>query len=81
VGIGCEPASAASVAGTRKLVAKGVIQPGESVVSILTGNLLKDPGATVAYHTGDWPHARLANAPIKVDTNLTAVQTAIEKVL
>ncbi|HEX8997376.1 MAG TPA: threonine synthase [Ktedonobacterales bacterium] len=41
-GIGCEPASAASVAGVRKLRAAGVIAPGERVVAILTGHLLKD---------------------------------------
>jgi threonine synthase len=44
-GIGCEPASAASVAGTRQLVARGIISPQERVVAILTGNLLKDPAA------------------------------------
>jgi threonine synthase len=49
-GIGCEPASACSLAGTRKLVAKGIIQPGDSVVGILTGHLLKDPDATINYH-------------------------------
>ncbi len=42
-GIGCEPASAASVAGVRKLVAQGIISPEARVVAILTGNLLKDP--------------------------------------
>lgn len=42
-GIGCEPASAASVAGAKKLVAAGVIKKNEKVVGILTGNLLKDP--------------------------------------
>jgi threonine synthase len=42
-GIGCEPASAASVAGARKLVAEGIISPQARVVAILTGNLLKDP--------------------------------------
>jgi threonine synthase len=41
-GIGCEPASAASVAGARQLVARGVISPDARVVAILTGNLLKD---------------------------------------
>ena len=41
-GIGCEPASAATLAGVRKLVARGVIKHDESVVGILTGNLLKD---------------------------------------
>jgi len=43
VGIGCEPASAASVAGTRKLVSQGTIRPGDQVVAILTGHILKDP--------------------------------------
>jgi threonine synthase len=57
VGIGCEPASAAAVAGTRKLVTDGVIGPDQTVVAVLTGNLLKDPTATVAYHTGEWPDA------------------------
>jgi threonine synthase len=42
-GIGCEPASAASVAGARKLVREGVIAPGDRVVAILTGHVLKDP--------------------------------------
>jgi len=50
-GIGCEPASACSLAGTRKLVEKGVIRPGETVVGILTGHVLKDPDAVVNYHT------------------------------
>ena len=40
--IGCEPASAATLAGVRKLVAKGVIKRDERVVGILTGTLLKD---------------------------------------
>jgi threonine synthase len=44
-GIGCEPASAASVAGVRKLVGQGIIDPGTRVVAVLTGNLLKDPAA------------------------------------
>lgn len=45
IGIGCEPASAASVAGVRQLVAEGIIRSDERVVAILTGNLLKDPDA------------------------------------
>ena len=52
-GLGCEPASAASVAGTKRLVEEGVIGPDERVVCILTGHQLKDPNATVAYHTTD----------------------------
>lgn len=50
-GIGCEPASACSLAGVKKLVAEGVIGRGDSVVGVLTGHLLKDPDATISYHT------------------------------
>lgn len=50
VGIGCEPASACSVAGTKKLVERGVISRGDTVVGVLTGHVLKDPEATMGYH-------------------------------
>ncbi|MEP6992461.1 MAG: threonine synthase [bacterium] len=43
-GVGCEPASAASVAGVRALAARGVIRRDERVIAVLTGHLLKDPG-------------------------------------
>lgn len=49
-GIGCEPASACSLAGIRKLVAQGIIKSNETTVGILTGHLLKDPDATIGYH-------------------------------
>ena len=52
-GMGCEPASAASVAGAKLLVEEGIIGRDERVVCILTGHQLKDPKATVAYHTTD----------------------------
>ena len=45
LGIGCEPASGATLAGVRKLQAAGVIKPGERIVCVLTGNILKDPEA------------------------------------
>ncbi|MFL6278255.1 MAG: threonine synthase [Blastocatellia bacterium] len=51
-GVGCEPASAATLAGIKKLVAAGVIKTTDDVAAVLTGNLLKDPSYTVAYHTG-----------------------------
>jgi threonine synthase len=78
-GIGCEPASAASVAGTRRLVAEGIIKAEETVVALLTGNLLKDPTSTVDYHTGRWPQAQYANTPLRVEANLSAVRKIIEK--
>ncbi len=42
-GVGCEPASAASVAGVRRLVADGTIAADARVVAVLTGHILKDP--------------------------------------
>jgi threonine synthase len=51
-GIGCEPASAATLAGIRKLVAAGTIRPDADVVAVLTGNVLKDPDYVYQYHTG-----------------------------
>jgi threonine synthase len=50
-GIGCEPASACSLAGVKKLVDQGVIHSNETVVGILTGHVLKDPDATLGYHS------------------------------
>lgn len=78
-GIGCEPASASSVAGLRKLVQEGVVKPGESAVAVLTGHLLKDPGATVDYHLnqlmGITPS--YANAPVVVEPTVEAVRKAL----
>jgi threonine synthase len=51
-GIGCEPASAATLAGIRKLTAAGTIAPDADVVAVLTGNVLKDPDYIYRYHTG-----------------------------
>ncbi len=51
-GIGCEPASAVTLAGIRKMVGAGNIKSDEDVVAILTGHVLKDPDYTVNYHAG-----------------------------
>jgi threonine synthase len=51
-GIGCEPASAATLAGIRKLIAAEVIAHDADVVAVLTGNVLKDPDYIYKYHTG-----------------------------
>ena len=52
-GIGCEPASAVTLAGLKKLVAQGKITREERVVLILTGHTLKDPQYTIDYHRGE----------------------------
>ena len=51
-GIGCEPASAATLAGIKKLVASGKIRKDETVVAVLTGHVLKDPNYVSNYHRG-----------------------------
>ena len=51
-GIGCEPASAATLAGIKKLVAAGIIDKAADIVAVLTGNVLKDPDYIYKYHTG-----------------------------
>ena len=64
-GFGCEPASAATVAGTKKLIEQGEIEKDETVVGILTGHMLKDFEAIIDYHFN--PRNRFANAPISVN--------------
>ena len=67
-------ASCATVAGIRKLVASGVIQPGQTVTGVLTGHLLKDPDVVVKYHQGG--HAR-SNAPTRCGATLDEVLAAL----
>ncbi len=87
-GFGCEPASAASVAGLHLLLDEQVISPDETVVCILTGHELKDPDATVKYHTGiDMKAAKVpaagpvqgkyANRPIRVPDDVAAIVKAL----
>jgi threonine synthase len=56
-GVGCEPASAATLAGLRKLVAEGTIGPGDDVVLMLTGHMLKDGAYSAHYHESAAPFA------------------------
>lgn len=87
-GFGCEPASAASVAGARILRQQGVIKPHETVVCVLTGHALKDPDVTVRYHMGRTgpraqsgpeasdvriPLGTVANPPVRVADDLEAI--------
>lgn len=75
-GFGCEPASAASVAGAKLLIEEGVIQPSERVVCLLTAHALKDPDVTVQYHMGTMP-GRFAHQPIAVANDATAILKVI----
>ena len=72
-GTGCEPASAASVAGVRQLVKAGIIKKRHRVVAVLTGHVLKDPGALLTYHQETEPPPRYANRPVEIDADLRAV--------
>ena len=78
-GIGAEPASAASVAGARKLAAAGVIGRGERVCGILTGHLLKDPEIVIDYHRGTLPGiaSNFANALKRSEPTLKGVLSAM----
>jgi threonine synthase len=88
-GFGCEPASAASVTGAKLLREQGEIAPSDRVVCILTGHQLKDPTATVAYHTSspENPDDKLAehgvtkfahgNPPVNVANNMDEIIDAI----
>jgi threonine synthase len=72
-GVGCEAASAASVAGARRLVTEGVIKPGDRVVAVLTGHVLKDPGML------QWLHQERSdldgsNRPIEIEGTVGAVE-------
>ena len=74
-GVGCEPASAASVAGVRKLAREGTISAGDRVVAVLTGHILKDPGILLDYHKD--AKRPLANAPIEIDAEVGAVERVL----
>ncbi|MFZ0774813.1 MAG: threonine synthase [Candidatus Sulfotelmatobacter sp.] len=89
-GIGCEPASAVTLAGLKKLLRQGFVKPDETVVLVLTGNLLKDPDFTMEFHRGDlFPgtlqerdHALLKplrHPPVVLDASLDAVIHALEQ--
>lgn len=84
-GIGCEPASAVTLAGLKKLRRSGFVRPNESVVLILTGHLLKDPDFTIKFHRGDLFPAdtartvSLQRAPIVLDPDLAAVVSTLER--
>ena len=79
-GIGAEPASCATVAGIKKLIENGIIDKKDKVTGILTGNLLKDPDATINYHLDKIPNIKpqFPNKPIVIDANLDALKKALK---
>jgi threonine synthase len=84
-GIGCEPASAATLAGLKKLRHAGVIDSGADVVAVLTGNVLKDPDYIYRYHTGQLRTEsgmeilpRYGNQPVVVPNDLGQIAKTLE---
>jgi len=78
-GAGCEPASAASVAGARQLIQKGVIRPDATLVAVLTGHILKDPDTIRQYHEagGSPPPPPHANPPIEIAPRLSEIERVL----
>ena len=81
VGIGCEPASACSVAGARKLVERGIIKRGDTVLGVLTGHILKDPEATIDYHADQLPalSPESANKMRQVDDDFDEIVSVLSE--
>ena len=85
-GIGCEPASATTVAGIRKLVKDGFIKRDESVVAVLTGHLLKDTDYVIRYHsdslvapqTGEKIRGTFANSIVRVPGRPCAIENVLK---
>jgi threonine synthase len=94
-GIGCEPASAVTLAGLKKLVADGRVGREETAILLLTGHTLKDSEYTIKYHRGELltetelagatpaelaQHAQLRREPLVLDADPDTVLRAIETV-
>jgi threonine synthase len=78
-GVGCEPASAASVAGVRQLRNAGTIGAHERVVAVLTGHVLKDPGIIQRYHQEMEPRPARANRPVEISATLAEVERVLSR--
>ncbi len=77
-GAGCEPASAASVAGARQLIQKGVIRPDATLVAVLTGHILKDPDTIRQYHEAGGSPPPHANPPIEIAPRLSEIERVLK---
>jgi len=85
-GIGCEPASASTLAGIRKLTESGIMRADEDVVAVLTGNVLKDPDYIYRYHTGELKdpdggkvEPTLGNRPVVVPNDADAIAKMLDR--
>jgi threonine synthase len=78
-GVGCEPASAVSLAGLRQLVRSGQVKPQERVVAVLTGHILKDPDLLLRYHQHMEPPPPGANRPLEIEPTLAEVERVLRQ--
>lgn len=76
-GIGCEPASAVSLAGLRQLVSSGQVRQSDRVVAVLTGHILKDPGLLLRYHQETDPPPPGANPTIEINADLRELERVL----
>jgi threonine synthase len=76
-GVGCEPASAASVAGIQKMVRSGKIEEGADVVAVLTGHQLKDPEIGIKRRS----ERELAQQRLHVEADVRKLRAALESVI
>jgi len=70
-GLGCEPASAATIAGLKYLLASGTVDKDETIACVLTGHELKDPNVTVNYHKDS--QGQFSNPPIEAPNDLDEI--------
>ncbi len=91
-GIGCEPASATTVAGIKKLVAAEIIREDQRVVAVLTGHLLKDSEYVINYHRGKLTvtteavepqpiTATFGNRPVSVKADAVQIREQFQRLL
>src|SRR4051812_673514 len=78
-GVGCEPASAVSLAGLRQLVRSGQVKPKERVVAVLTGHILKDPDLLLRYHQQMDPPPPGANRPVEIEPRLSDIERVLRE--
>ena len=78
-GVGCEPASAVSLAGLRRLIGSGEVKPTDRVVAVLTGHILKDPDLLLRYHQEMDPPPPGANRPIEIEPELGEVERVLRQ--
>jgi threonine synthase len=76
-GLGCEPASAATIAGLEVLLAEKIIKPDQTVACVLTGHCLKDPNVTVNYHKDKT--GKFSNPPIECPNDLKQIIKLMEQ--